>query len=414
MYALVDCNSFYVSVERVFQPQYRKVPTLVLSNNDGCVIARSEEVKALGIKMGAQYHKILPEIAHFGIKCFSSNYTLYADMSARVMNNLARFSPQLEIYSVDEAFLGLFGFPDIYNYCRKIKTTIEHNTGIPVGVGIGPTKVLAKVANKLAKRSNGVCLLESPQQISTALNSFDIADVWGIGRQYAQKLNHYGIHTAAKFIELPLHWVERNMTVTGARIWRELKGESCIPLQDSFDPKKVIGTAKGFGKLTDDLEELKEATADYTARLAAKLRKEHLCTSVISLRLLCNPFRPDLPQYNPSLSFSLNHPINNTIELCKAAQYALSKVYKPGFLFQKVEITFTGLIPESEVQLQLFAGYHSEKHNQVSTAMDELNHRFGTGTIRTAAAGSQHSWAMKQNHLSRNYTTDWGEILQLH
>ncbi|HWW41302.1 Y-family DNA polymerase, partial [Pedobacter sp.] len=402
-----------VSAERVFQPQYKGVPVLVLSNNDGCVISRSAEVKALGIPMGAQFHKIQEEVKHFNIKYFSSNYTLYADMSARVMNNLARFTPDIEIYSIDEAFLGLFGFKDLYNYGQRIKQTIEHNTGIPVGIGIAPTKVLAKVANKIAKKSTGVCLLETPADVTAALQHFPIEDLWGIGRQYAKKLNQQGIFTAQQFIQLPLQWVEKNMTVTGARIWRELQGEVCMELQTSHDPKKIISTAKGFGKLTDNYQELREATADYTARLAAKLRNEQLCASVISLRLLCNPFRKDLPQYNPGCSFALNHPINNTIELSKAAQYALSKVYTPGILFQKVEITFTGLLSEKEVQLHLFTGYKSKKYNQVANAIDDLNTRFGPGTIQTATAARQQAWAMRRKHLSRNYTTSWSDILRV-
>lgn len=413
MYALVDCNNFYVSAERLFQPRYRKVPVVVLSNNDGCVISRSAEVKALGIKMGAVFHKIQEEVKHFNIHWFSSNYTLYADISSRIMNNLARFTPDIEVYSIDEAFLGLFGFKDVYNYCQKIKQTIEHHTGIPVGIGIGPTKVLAKAANKLAKKGNGICQLETANQIQTALSTFPIEDVWGIGGQYAKKLNEQGIFTAVQFMQLPLHWVEKNMTVTGARIWRELHGTPCIELQTDFEPKKTISTAKGFGKLTSDLQEIKEATADYTARLAAKLRKNQLCATVITVRLLTNRFRTDLPQYNPAFSYALNHPINNTIQLAKATSYALSKIYKPGIQYQKVEVTFTGLIPESEVQLNIFAGYQSQKHNQVSTAIDELNKRFGAGTILTAAAGSQHSWAMRRRQLSRNYTTDWQDLPRL-
>ncbi|PTS95634.1 SOS mutagenesis and repair protein UmuC [Pedobacter sp. HMWF019] len=414
MFAIADCNNFYVSCQRLFEPQYIDKPVVVLSNNDGCVIARSNEVKALGIPMGIIYDKIYPEVQHFNIKAYSSNYALYADMSARVMQNLARFSPSVEVYSIDECFLDLSGFKDLHQYTNTIRDTVVHNTGIPISIGVAATKTLAKAANKLAKKQNGTLVLDQPEAVTTALEHYPVEDLWGIGGQYTKKLQSMNIHTAQQFRSLPLAWVEKNMTVTGARTWRELWGQSCIPLITVSDPKQIISTAKGFGKVTNDYAELREATTNYTTRLAEKLRKEKLCTSILHVRLIAGRFKKDEPLFCPCIAIPLHHPVNNTIDLVRMAQAGLRCIFKKNHLYQKVEITFSGLLPEAEVQLHLFAKYQGEKFDKVSTALDHLNQRFGKGTVKLASEGKNHRWAMKRKYLSPNYTTHWDDIIEIH
>lgn len=386
---------------------------IVLSNNDGCVIARSNEAKACGIAMGAPYFKIQEEIKKHNIAVFSSHYTLYGDISARVMTNLARFTPNVEVYSIDECFLGLNGFHNLNAYAKEIRETVIYNTGIPISVGIAPSKVLAKVANKTSKKHNGVMVLETQEQISKALADYPVEDLWGVGRQFAHKLIKGGIETAAQFRDLPMDWVQSNMTIVGLRMWRELWGESCIPLKSVLEPKKGMCTSRAFGKLTTDYNELKEATSSYAARLAVKLRREKLCTSVLSVRLLTNKFKSESSQACPSITIPLEHPVNNTIDLVKVALYGLKKIYMRGYLFQKVEVTATGLLPESEVQLNIFSDWNGAKHDKISDVLDKLNLHYGAGTLRMAGEGSDQKWAMKRAFLRPCYTTDWNDIIKV-
>lgn len=413
MFALADCNNFYASCHRLFEPQHNGAPVVVLSNNDGCVIARSDEAKSCGIAMGAPFYKIKEEIARHKIAVFSSHYTLYGDISARVMTNLARFTPEVEVYSIDECFLGLNGFGDLNNYARQIRETVIANTGIPISVGIAPTKVLAKVANKTAKKHNGVMVLQTDEQINSALLHYPVEDIWGIGRQFSHKLIREGIETAAQFRALPINWVQSHMTIVGVRMWRELWGESCIPLKTVLDPKKGMCTSRAFGKLTTDYNELKEATTSYAARLGVKLRREQLCASVISVRLLTNKFKTEASQAFPSITIPLAHPVNNTTDLVKVALYGLKKIYLRGFLFQKVEVTATGLIPETEVQLNIFSDYKGIKHDRISKVLDQLNTYYGAGTLRMAGEGVNQKWTMKREFLRPSYTTNWKDIIKV-
>lgn len=413
MFALADCNNFYASCHRLFEPQYNGVPVVVLSNNDGCVIARSNEAKACGIAMGAPFYKIRDEIKKHGIGVFSSHYTLYGDISARVMTNLARFTPDVEVYSIDECFLGLTGYKNLQAYGEQIRKTVINNTGIPISVGIAPTKVLAKVANKTSKKHNGVMVLETNEAIQSALAEYPVEDLWGVGRQFSHKLIREGIETAAQFRDLPIDWVQSHMTIVGVRMWRELWGESCIPLKTVLDPKKGMCTSRAFGKLTTDYGELKEATSSYAARLAVKLRREGLCTSVISVRLLTNKFKSEASQAFPSITIPLEHPVNNTIDLIKAALFGLKKIYLRGYLFQKVEVTATGLIPESQVQLNVFSEFKGEKHDRISKVLDQLNIHYGAGTLRMAGEGLQQKWTMKREFLRPSYTTNWNDIIKV-
>ena len=412
MFALADCNNFYASCERLFNPKYNGVPVVVLSNNDGCVIARSNEAKALGIAMGVPFYQIRDQVKREGIAVFSSHYTLYGDLSARVMTNLARFTPDVEVYSIDECFLGLKGLANLQAYAEEIRTTVIRNTGIPISLGLAPTKVLAKVANKMAKKASGVLLLDSTEKIEDALRTYPVEDLWGIGRQYAKMLHVMQVKTAAQFRELPMQWVQKNLSVVGTRIWRELWGESCIPLKLFMDAKKGLCTSRAFGKLTGDYGELEEATASYTARLAIKLRREQRCANIIGVRLLTNRFNPNQPQFFPSISIPLQHPVNNTNDLIKAALFGLKKIYRKGYLYQKVEVSAMGLIPEAEVQLHLFDPYNGIKNDKISELMDKLNAHYGTGTLRIATEGADQKWNLRRDFLSPAYTTNWNDIIK--
>lgn len=385
---------------------------MVLSNNDGCVIARSNEAKELGIAMGIPFYQIREQVKAQGIAVFSSHYTLYGDLSARVMTNLARFTPDVEVYSIDECFLGLKGFSNLQAYAEEIRNTVIRNTGIPISLGVAPTKVLAKVANKIAKKASGVMLLNSPESIAEALSNFSVADVWGIGGQYAKMLQSMQVKTAAQFRALPMEWVQKNMSVVGTRIWRELWGESCIPLKLFTDPKKGLCTSRAFGKLTSDYGELEEATASYTARLAIKLRREQRCATVIGVRLLTNRFNTKQPQCFPCVSIPLPHPVNNTNDLVKAALFGLKKIYLTGYRYQKVEVSATGLIPETEVQLNLFNPYKGIKNDKISQVMDTLNTYYGAGTLRIATEGANPKWKLRRDFLSPEYTTKWKDIIK--
>ena len=393
-------------------PQYRTSPVVVLSNNDGCVIARSNEAKALNIEMGTPFFQIKNLIKEKGVIVFSSHYALYGNMSERVMNNLARFSPDVEVYSIDECFLRLEGLCDIEPYLFKIRTTIIKNTGIPVSVGYGPTKTLAKLANKLAKKGRGVVMLDTKSKISEAVKNYPVGDVWGIGRQYAKKLISIDIDTAEKFRVLPIEWVNKNMSIVGVRLWKELRGESCLHLKKHLNPRKAMCTSRSFGKLVDSFAEMEQATASYASRLAKKLRREQLCTNVISIRLLTNRFRADMPQIYPSITIKLDHPANNTPELVKVALNGLKRIFVKGYKFQKVEVLATNLIPEEEVQLNLFKEFKS-KNNEVSAVIDSLNKYYGNGTIRVASEGLKNKWDMRRSYLMPDYTNSWDDIIKV-
>jgi DNA polymerase V len=412
MFGLADCNNFYASCERLFQPRYNGRPVVVLSNNDGCVIARSNEAKEIGVKMGAVYYQIKDIIEQHDIAVFSSHYTLYGDMSARVMTNLTRFTPEIEVYSIDECFLGFSGYSNLESYGHLVRSTVIRNTGIPISLGIAPTKVLAKVANKSAKKTSGVMVLDSDEKIKSILSAYPVEDLWGIGRQYAHKLIKMGIETADQLRSLPIDWVQTNMTIVGVRMWRELWGESCIPLELTLDRKKAMCTSRAFGKLTGDYAELREATTSYISRLAVKLRREKCCANAITVKLQTNRFNPNHRQAFPSITIALQHPVNNTHDLVRTALEGLRRIYIRGYLFQKVEVMATGLIPETEVQLNMFSVYKGNVHDKLSEVMDKMNSHYGSGTLRIATEGDKQRWTLRREFLSPEYTTNWNDIIK--
>lgn len=413
MVALVDCNNFYASCERLFRPELNGKPVVVLSNNDGCIIARSNEAKDVGFKMGDVFHKVQDRIKEHRVHVFSSNYALYGDISARVMTNLARFSPNVEVYSIDECFLDMSGITHLHKYSHIIRNTVMQNTGIPVSVGVAPSKTLAKLANRMCKKTGGVCVLETEREITLALQDFEVGDLWGIGRKYAKKLNGFGVFTALDLRNLPLDFVKEKLTIQGVRMWYELHGKSCIPLKLKIERKKNICCSRGFGKATDDYKQLEEATASYVSRLSQKLRKDGSCATVLTVRLLTNPFKEGAPQAFPCVSISLQHPVNNVPDMVKAALKGLRHVYREGYMWSKVEVMATGLVPEGETQLHLFSKWNGKVNNKVSKLMDRINRHYGEGTLRMAIEGKQHRWAMRRAFLSKEYTTKWADIVSV-
>ena len=413
MYGLVDCNNFYASCERLFRPELQHKPVVILSNNDGCAIARSQEAKDLGIKMGEPFYQIDKLVRDNNVAVFSSNYTLYADMSARVMNNIARFTPDMEVYSIDECFIRLTGFNNLEEYGHEIRNAVLQNTGIPVSLGLAPSKTLAKIANKLAKKSSGVCLLDTPEKVLAALERFPLNDVWGIGGQYYKKLLSHGIEFAGQLRQMPMEWIRTNMTIQGVRMWDELWGRPRFAFGVFRERKKGICCSKSFGRLTEDINELAEATSSYASRVAEKLRHDKSCATLLSVRLITNRFRADLPQYFKGVTVRLSQPTNNTSDIVKAAIRALHMAYQPGYKFIKVEVLVTGIIPQSEVQLDLFNSWDGIRQDKVSQVIDKLNLHFGRGTLRLGTEGFEKKWKMRQNFLSPGYTTDWRDIVKV-
>jgi DNA polymerase V len=409
MIGLVDCNNFYVSCERAFNPALKGRPVIVLSNNDGCAISR---------KMGAPAFLIKDLIKKNGVEVFSSNYTLYGDMSQRVMSTLSGFVPEIEIYSIDEAFLYFDEFSkyNLVEYGRKIISTVNRDTGIPVSMGIGPTKTLAKMANKLAKRnenSNGVFVIEA-QMVESVLKNFPIEDVWGIGSQHAKFLRKNNITSAYDFTQFPGEWVRKNLTVVGLRMWDELRGQRRITPEFSVPSKKNICTSRSFGNMQTDYAPIEEATATYAARCAEKLRKQKTCARVLMVFLHTNQFREDLPQYARNIVINLPVPSNSSLELVKFAKQGLKCIYKKGFAYKKSGIIVSDFIPEEQIQQNIFDTSDRKKESQIMKVMDSLNFRHGRDSVRIATQGFEKSWHLRQELMSRRYTTRMSDIINIH
>jgi len=416
MFGLADCNNFYASCERVFDPSLRNKPVVVLSNNDGCVIARSNEAKALNIPMGAPAFQIEKLIKKHDIAVFSTNFTLYGDMSNRVMNTLASFVPDYEIYSIDEAFLSFHGFNlfDLPGYATQIAKTVYKNTGIPVTLGIAPTKTLAKVANKLAKKSGQYShVLTQNDEIKAALKKIDIGDVWGIGRSYAVFLKKHNINTAYEFTLMPEAWVRKHMTVVGQRMQNELKGIPCYDLETEIPAKKNICTARSFGQMLTELKFIEEAVANFTARCCEKLRKQKSCAQTLMVFIHTNPHRKDLAQYARNIIIRLPHASNYTPELITHTIGGLRRIFKEGYSYKKAGVIVMELIPETHVQGNLFYDVNNEKNQKLMHTVDELNARYGRDYVRFSTQGYSKAWKLRQEKLSPCYTTKMDDLLDI-
>ncbi len=411
MIALIDCNNFYVSCERVFQPDLRARPVVVLSNNDGCVIARSEEAKALGINMGTPYFQVEYLIEKEGVVVFSSNYTLYGDMSARVMEALSYFSPELEVYSIDEAFL------DLDRNAREkgleIQKKIYKWTGLPVSVGIAPNKTLAKIANRVAKKKNlGVFEMTDELSRDEILREMPIRDIWGIGYNSAKKLNALGIFNAFQLKNLDRRHARKLLSVVGARLVEELNGEICLPLELAPPPKKSITCSRSFGVLVENFEDLEEALDSYLVRAGEKMRRQNLTAKAVTVFLATNRFS-DRPQYSNSQTIELANSTNSTRELRQWTRKALLRIYRRGFLYKKVGVILQGLQPETGETIRLYTERNYEKDKRLCAAIDKISRRFGKDTVSFGFQKKEKKWEMRAERKSNLYTTNLREILQI-
>jgi DNA polymerase V len=414
--ALIDCNNFYCSCERVFQPRLNGVPVAVLSNNDGCVIARSQEVKALGVRMGHPLHQIDPAVRR-QIRFLSSNYALYGDMSRRVNECLERFSPDLEVYSIDETFVSLEGFErrDLTEYAGMMRAAVRQWTGIPTCVGIAPTKTLAKLANAVAKKNpvfGGVCNLMHPAIREEVLRAFDVADVWGIGRATTSKLHASGIRSARQLAFLPLQLARRIGTVTLEKLVLELQGVRCHDLQLAADAKKGMAVTRSFGQPVKDLDDLLQAVSMHASRGGEKLRQEGLVAGSLTAFTHTNYHRLDVPQYRGIRTVSLFPPTSDTRQLVSAACRIIAGVYRPGCAYTKAGILLDDLCSPSDAMSALL-DMPDRRSGALMSALDEVNRRYGRHTIRPAVVGHQHRWQVKAAHRSPAFTTRLSEVLSV-
>jgi len=417
-FALVDCNNFYVSCERVFNPKLEGRPVVVLSNNDGCVVARSNEVRALGIRMGAPWFQIEQEARRHGILCFSSNYALYADMSARVMAVLGRFSPHQEIYSIDECYLGLAGFGsrDLVAYGQEIRHRVLRWTGLPVSIGIAPTKTLAKLANHSAKKREGfagVCDFGqfSPRTLDALLGDIPVGEVWGVGRKSLLQLQQMGINTTLELKQANPKRIREQFSVMLERTVAELNGLPCINLEETNPDKQQIICSRSFGKPVTRLEDLSEAVSSYTIRAAEKLRLQESVAASIGVYILTNSFKPEQPQYQRSFVVPLAKPEDDTRILAQAALRGLNQIYREGYNYKKAGIVLMGLEPKHTRPQTLFDDPVSESRSaRLMHLMDAINARMGQDTLTLAAAGTHQTWRMRRSRKSPDYTTRWEEL----
>ena len=418
MYGLVDCNNFYCSCERVFNPKLEGRPVIVLSNNDGCAISRSDEAKALGIGMAAPAFIMNKFLDEHRVAVFSSNYTLYGDMSRRIMDSLGLFAPKIELYSIDEAFLDLGEMrnTDLCQLGYDIRKTIKRNLGIPVSVGIGSTKTLAKMANRHAKKHYkhaSVFWAANPALVREMLSATPVEDIWGIGHQYALFLSRSGFKTAAEFVEAPEEWVRKNLSVVGHRLLFELRGIPSIAWELEKPVRQNICTSRSFGNRISDKNQIAEAMANYAASCATKLRAEKTCCRSIQVFIQTNPHKTDEAQYLRSIDIDLDRASNHSGEIIKAALRGLDLIFKPGFLYMKCGVTVMDLVPESAVQASFFDRADRERDRRVMRTIDQINQLTGKEMVRTATQGFERPYRLKTDYLSSRYTTRMSEILKI-
>lgn len=415
MYGLCDCNNFYASCERVFNPSLVGRPVVVLSNNDGCVIARSNEAKKLGISMGQPFFQIERLAEKHDVAIFSSNFALYGDMSRRVIATLRRMVPAAEVYSIDEAFLDLRGIATdaLDELGHRISRTVQRNTGIPVSIGIAPTKTLAKIASKLCKqypRLRGACLMYRPEDIEKVLRRFPVEDVWGVGRQHRRLLEAAGVRTAYDLTQRSENWIRARLKLPGVRMWKELQGVACIDFENAPPPRKQISVSRSFARELTAYDDVHAAVATFASRCAEKLRDQRSLCSELTVYILTNRFRNDLPQYFDSRTVRLPVATDDTLELVPRATEALRHIFHNGYGYKKAGVILSDLTDRSGVQTDLFDAVDRGKHARLMAAVDAANRQYGRNKVSVAAQGL-HPYVMNRNHLSRNYTTDWDDIL---
>ena len=420
LFALVDVNNFYVSCERVFQPKLENVPMVVLSNNDGCAVARSAEVKALGVKMGTPWFKMKDLAEQHGIQAYSSNYTLYGDMSNRVVDVLRQFTPNLEVYSIDESFLRIDSVIKHYQDPTELGLTVKERVkdwiGLPVCVGIAPTKTLAKFANHLAKKNqqfSGVCDVTamSKQELHQWMSEIEVGEVWGIGYQIAKRLQQMGINTVLDLLKVSPQTMRLQFGVVMERLCYELRGVSCLKLEEVAPPKKQIIASRSFGKLVTTFNELSESVATHTGRAAEKLRLQNSVTGAMTIFVQTNPFMRNEPQYAQSIVVPLVDPTDNTLELTEAAIRGLRKIFRAGYRYKKAGIVLNLLADKPVVQQSLFEDMAAKGRSaELMKTVDSINARFGATLVKTAATGTKKVWEMRSGNKSPNYTTQWDQL----
>jgi DNA polymerase V len=419
--ALVDVNNFYVSCERVFNPKLHNKPVVVLSNNDGCAVARSNEVKALGIGMGAPWFKFKALARQHGIIAYSSNYALYADMSNRVMSILRQYSPDQEIYSIDESFLDLTSFKqiDLIQYAQRMRHQIQQWTGLPVCVGIGSTKTLAKLANYCAKKRpllDGVCNFNMMHEleINQLFSEIAVGEVWGVGRKLSIRLNQLGIHTVLQLKEADTEYLRQQCSVMMEKTIRELNGTVCIEIEEISPPKKQIVSSRSFGHPVMDYNSLAESITLYMSRAAEKLRKQHAYAGSVTVNIRTSPFKENDPFYSNGLTIPLPTATDDTMQLVNVALWILKRLYRPHYCYAKAGVMLSELAPAQGVQHDLFNQMPSIcKSNNLMLAMDAINKKMGKESIKLASEGFKRPWKMKQESKSQHYTTRWNELIKV-
>ncbi len=425
VFALVDCNNFYASCEKLFDPRLKGKPVVVLSNNDGVVVARSSESRALGVPMGVPWHELKALAQREGIIAYSSNYTLYADMSNRVIKILAQYAPNLENYSIDESFLELSGFSGqskegLAAYGKRIRERIARDLGLPVCVGIGPTKTLAKLANHCAKKAlagqDGVCdLTVMPDKgLSELLGTIAVGEVWGVGRKITSRLQAMGIHTVQALREGNPQTLRSRFSVVLERTVQELRGVPCLELEEVAPANQQILSSRSFGRPVTTLPELGEAVSSYIAKAAQRLREQHSVAGAVQVYLQTNIFKPQEPQYQPAITAPLPEPTADTRELTRWALKALRQIYRPGFAYKKAGVMLFELQPQALKQDSLFANPESDARSEIlMRTMDDINQKWGRGTLQLLAEGTGKRWKMRRGNLSPAYTTCWEELAKV-
>lgn len=418
---IVDCNNFYIECQRVFNPMLYGKPVVVLSNNDGCAVARSNEAKALGVPMGAPWFKLKDLAKQHGIIAYSSNYALYADMSNRVMSLLRQFSPVQEIYSIDESFLDLTGFErrDLIKYGQQIRKTILQGTGLPVCVGMGATKTLAKLANHCAKKRtefDGVCNFNyfDDQSLDALLMQIEVGEVWGVGRKLAPRLNDLGIMTVFDLKRADPTRLRKLFSVVMEKTIRELNGTICIEMEEMAPPKQQIVSSRSFGMPVTTIEELGQSISLYVSRAAEKLRNQKSYAGSLHVFIHTSPFRTDQPQYSNGFTVPLPSPTDNTTRLATIAMWVLKQIYKPGYQYAKAGIMLGEIVPAAGIQNDMFSNMEPDsKSDRLMQTLDAVNRKMGKGKLIVGSQGYGQPWAMKQERKSPSYTTNWDELLKV-
>lgn len=425
MKAIVDCNNFYCSCERLFKPHLQNKPIVVLSNNDGCIISRSDEAKTLGVPMAGPYFKARPLIEKYGVTTFSSNYNLYGDLSWRVMETLRSIltAEKVEVYSVDECFLDLshIAIPDLQDFTMYLRETVEQWTGIKVSIGVAPTKVLSKMANRLAKKNkaatNCVLVLDTPRKTEQALQKTPVEDIWGVGYQYSEKLRRFNILTAWDLSRKDAVWGNKFLGgVTGARLIRELKGIESIQMLDELDNKKMIATTRMFGSPVDSITDIKEAVATYTSRAAEKLRRQQGAANIISVFVVPKEQSHSINfRHGPTVSSYTTLPMatSATNELIKPAVALVDRLYESGKWYKKAGVMLSGIVPDQSIQGNLFKSPSENKNRMLMSMVDNVNFAMRDDVVKFASSGTSRDWKMRQELRSPRYTTRWDELYEI-